>query len=206
MQDTSIEELIQMILSEHSNSTSSDFERSYMMLLELGEATITPLMVSLQADDHTQHHIIASILCDVLVEIGNNDALALLKQLVHDPRNEIFTPVVRAIAQFKPSQANPILCELLDHPAPQVRRVVAWQLGRNAAVEALPTLAAHLDEIDIETLRGIIWSLGRVGDHRSRHLLEPFTKHLSDDIAFIAKEAIKRIEDRTFDLKDQSFV
>jgi HEAT repeat protein len=200
MQDTSIEELIQTIILDNSNNTSSDFENAYMMLLELGEATITPLIVSLQSDEHNQHHIIASILCDILVEVGDNDALELLNQLVYDPRNEVFTPVVRAIAQFKLPQINPILCELLDHPAPQARRVVAWQLGRNEATEAFSTLATHLDEIDIETLRGIIWSLGRIGDYRSIHLIEPFTKHLSDDIAFIAKEAVERIANRAFDL------
>jgi hypothetical protein len=200
MLNTSIEDLIQNIIVDNSDSTSADFESAYMMLLESGEATINPLMVSLQSDEHNQHHIIASILCDILVQVGDNDALELLNQLVYDPRNEIFTPAVRAIAQIKLPQINAILCELLDHPAPQVRRVVAWQLGRNKATEALPTLAHHLYEIDIETLRGIIWSLGQIGDHRSIRLIEPFTQHLSSDIAFIAREAIDRIENRAISL------
>lgn len=200
MLNTSIEELIQEILLDDTDNGSPDFEDAYMMLLESGEETINPLMVLLHSDEHNQHHLIASILCEILVATGDDDALELLNQLVYDPRNEIFTPAVRAIAQFKLPQTNAILCNLLDHPAPQTRRVVAWQLGRNEATEAIPTLTHHLDEIDMETLRGIIWSFGRIGDHPCIRLIEPFIGHLSNDIAYIAKEAIDRIENRAFDL------
>ena len=76
---------------------------------------------------------------------------------------------------------------------------MAWQLGRNQATEAKTALAEHLDEIDLETLRGVIWSLGHVGDDQSLRLIEPFTYHLSDDIAFIAREAVQHLESKVLD-------
>ncbi len=197
MLNTSIEELIEMMILDNFDDTNSDFESTYMMLLESGDIAISPLLDSLDSDNHTQHHIIASILCDILVDVHDEDALHLLTNLLDDSRNEVFTPAVRAIAQFKIPPINQVLCELLDHPAPQVRRVAAWQLGRNNATESFSVLVEHLDEIDIETLRGIIWSLGIIGDDRALRQIEPFTKHLSKDIAFIASEAIQRIQQST---------
>jgi len=197
MLNISIEELIENIILDNFDNVGSDFESTYMMLLDSGAVAITPLLTFLKSDDHSQHHIIASILCDILVEVGDEDALQLLVDLLDDPRNGIFTPAVRAIARFKTPQINQVLCTLLDHPAPQVRRVVAWQLGRNEATKAFSSLINHLDEIDIETLRGIIWSLGIIGDSRAVRYLEPFTKHLSNDISFIAKEALQRIKQNT---------
>ena len=194
MLNISIDKLIENIILDNFDNVSSDFESTYMMMLDSGEVAIAPLLAYLESDEHNQHHIIASILCDILVEVSDENALGLLIDLLDDPRNEVFTPAVRAVARFKSPQINQVLCQLLDHPAPQVRRVVAWQLGRNEATKAFSALIDHLDEIDIEVLRGIIWSLGIIGNDRAIVILEPFTKHLSTDIAFIAKEAIQRIK------------
>ena len=175
---------------------SSEFENEYDMLLQAGEEAISPLMDSLHSDDHNQHHMLASILCDILVEVGDNDALELLYHLINHPKNSVFTPAVRSLAQLKLPQVNQVLCELLDHPAPQVRRVVAWQLGRNQAIESESQLVQHLVEVDLETLRGIIWSLGQIGDSQTIRFIEPFTQHLSNDISFMAQEAIERITNK----------
>ena len=197
MLNMSIEELIENIISDNFANGDSDFESTYMMLLDSGEVAVAPLLSYLHADDHNQHHIIASVLCDILVEVCDEQALGILIDLLDDPRNEVFTPAARAIARFKTPRINQVLCALLDHHAPQVRRVAAWQLGRNEATKAFSMLRNHLDEIDIEALRGIIWSLGIIGNERAIRHLEPFTSHLSNDIAFIAKEAIQRIEEKT---------
>lgn len=196
MLNTSIEELIEIMILDNFDDANSDFESTYMMLLESGDTAINPLLQSLNSDDHTQHHIIASILCDILVDVHDEGALDVLIDLLDDSRNEVFTPAVRAIARFKIPSIDEILCALLDHPAPQVRRVAAWQLGRNNATNSYAVLVDHLDEIDIETLRGIIWSLGIIGDDRAIRQIEPFTRHLSKDIAFIATEAIQRIQQK----------
>jgi hypothetical protein len=196
MLNMSIEELITSIVLDKFEDGDSDFEGTYMMLLDSGEVAIAPLLASINSNNHHQHHIIASILCDILVDVHDKDALDLLLSLIDDPRNGIFTTAIRAIARFKLPMINDVLCRLLDHPAPQVRRVTAWQLGRNQAVEAISTLIDHLDEIDMETLRGMIWSLGIVGNqHVIRHI-EPFTRHLKNDIAFISEEAIQRIKEK----------
>jgi len=197
MLNISIEDLINIIISDDFDGVDSDYETTYMMLLDSGNMAIGSLLASLDSDNHTQHHIIASILCDILVDVHDEDALHLLIDLLDDSRNEVFTPAVRAIAQFKMPQIDQVLCDLLDHPAPQVRRVAAWQLGRNNATESFQDLVEHLDEIDIETLRGIIWSLGIIGDDRALRQIEPFKKHLSKDISFIAKEAIQRIKQQS---------
>ena len=196
MLNMSVEELITSIVLDKFENENSDFEGTYMMLLDSGEIAIAPLLATLESNDHNQHHIIASILCDILVDIHDEDALDLLLNLIDHPINAIFTPAIRAIARFKLPMINDVLCKLLDHPAPQVRRVASWQLGRNQAVEALPTLVDHLEEIDMETLRGIIWSLGIIGDQRVSRYIEPFTRHLTNDIAYIAEEAIQRIQEK----------
>lgn len=193
-----IHDLIQMITQP--NIPAMDAEDVYVALLDSGEIAIQALLDSLDDSLHHEHHTIASILCDILVDVGDDDALALLQQLVNSQNNEIFSPAARAIARIQLPQINTVLCNLLDHPAPQVRRVAAWQLGRNQAVGSAVCLLQHLDEIDLETLRGIIWSLGHIGDHRTIIRLEPYTHHLSNDIKFITREAIQRIDDRSLNL------
>lgn len=190
----SAQQLVDKIID---NTSTIDAELAYMNLLDEGEAVIGMLMEALVLDTHNKHHLLASILCDILVEVCDKDALTLLNELVYSPKHEIFTPAAHAIARMKTHTINCVLIKLLEHPAPQVRRIVVWQLGRNRATEAINVLIQHLNEIDLETLRGIIWSLGHIGDYRAVQYIEPFTQHWSSDISFMAKEAILRIKDKT---------
>ncbi|GEM_PF-1887671 len=184
----------------HDSKSAIDSEDAYSALFELGEVAIQALLDTLDDTSHRQHHTIASILCDILVDVGDDDALMLLQNLVNHSNNEIFTPASRAIARFQTPEINTILCQLMDHEAAQVRRVMAWQLGRNRANKAVRCLINHLDEVDLETLRGVIWSLGHIGDHRIVMHIQPFTLHISSDISFIAREAIQRIHDKSLNL------
>lgn len=197
MDNTDIQSLIDTLLYD---STIIDSEEIYSALLQHGEVAIQALLDAIHDTSHDEHHTIASVLCDILVDIGDEDAISVLLNLVNHPNNQVFTPAVRSLARCQTPNINHILCQLLEHPAPQVRRVVAWQLGRNRAISNVNCLLSHLNESDIETLRGIIWSLGHIGDHRIVLRLEPFTNHMSNDIAFIAREAIQRIKDKSLNL------
>lgn len=188
----SILDLIHVVSAQDSDS--ADVETAYQILVNQGEMAIEPLFAAIQASKDENRHMLASILCDILVEVGDDAALDVLQQLVDNDDNAIFTTAIRAIARFKHPQIDLILCEFLSHPAPQIRRVVAWQLGRNQADVALTALLNHLRETDTETLRGIIWSLGRLGKSNAIPALQPFLNHHQEDIAFIAREALERIQ------------
>jgi len=198
MTDSTIDSLVQTIVK--GSGSAVELEDAYMALLDSGEAAINALSTAIDDTSHDQHHTLASVLCDILVDVGDNDALELLCSLMKHPNNAVFTPSAHAIARLKVDNINDVLCEMLKHPAPQVRRVAAWQLGRNRATQANACLLHHLDDVDMETLRGIIWSLGHIGDNRTVQRLLPFTQHVSGDIAFMAKEAIQRITDDSVNL------
>jgi len=199
MTNPNIQQLIQTITE--TSTSSIDTEDTYNALLTSGETAILALLDAVQDKSHDQHHTLASVLCDILVDVGDEDALGMLRELVNHPNNAIFTPAARAVARFQTTDINTVLCDLLDHHAVQVRRVAAWQLGRNRATHMTNCLLKQIDnEEDIETLRGIIWSLGHIGDHRTRRRLEPFKDHHSDDVVVIAREAIQRIQDKSLNL------
>jgi len=197
MNQSRISDLIQVVCGQQLNNHSPDIETAYLELINHGEVAIEPVYTALQTAELESRHTLASILCDILVEVGDNDAFNLLQQLVDSNDNALFSPAIRALARFQHSQIDVILCNLLDHPAPQVRRVVAWQLGRNRAAMAFMPLLSHLRESDVETLRGIIWSLGRLGNSNAIPAIQPFVYHKQEDIAFIAREALQRIQSMT---------
>lgn len=194
MSQTSIE---QAILALVDSPSDTEFEDAFNHLIEAGESAIAPLFTAINQVEGETRHTLVSVLCEILVEVADDDALELLAQLIYSDDNTLFTPAVQAIARLQLPQINSILGELLDHPAPQVRRVVAWQLGRNLAEEETATLVDHLNDVDIETLRGIIWSLGKIGDPQVIPAIYPFLNHFSKDIVVVTREAVNILQSAT---------
>jgi HEAT repeat protein len=140
--------------------------------LDLGpwrQSTVRALLAAARDDDrHTRSWAI-----DVLDLLHVDEAADLFLDALDDSYVSVTFFAVFAVERRKDRRAIPRLLELLRHPDPLLRRVVAWalsEIGNHADHDVRGQLADVAEHDPIRTVRGAAkWSSRVLSDPRPNH-------------------------------------
>ena len=110
-------------------------------LVQLGDATVEPLLNHAATGSDTLRYIAAQI----LGQIGDRRATLFLKALLRDENLHVREQAVRALGQLDdPHLHAPLASVLSGDPVPAVRGAAAWSLGNLRDTTAVPSLVRAL--------------------------------------------------------------
>ncbi len=101
----------------------------------------------------------------VLGALGVTGAAVRLREVLPEGGDhELIRRLVMALGELDDKDAGPVVCAQKAHPRPEVRRAVAWTLGRLARPDTFPVLEELAQDQAPMVYDEALTSMGRIGD------------------------------------------
>jgi hypothetical protein len=118
----------------------------------------------LMADDLDQPATRAAA-ARVLGALGVTGAAPRLREVLPEGGDhELIRRLVTALGELDDKDAGPVVCAQKAHPRPEVRRAVAWTLGRLARQDTFPVIEELAKDEAPMVYDEALTSMGRIGD------------------------------------------
>jgi HEAT repeat protein len=153
-------------LSHLIGAPSVDMAVRCAAALGLAKFSSQEAMTLLLAHRNEPDPFVRRYVIEAMASTAKLDVLEALINALHDSDNHVFSTAAQGLGQLG-RPASPVMCQTLadKNQPPDVRCIIAWQLGEMGAVEALPTLveqARSADNLEIQAL--CVWAMGQIGE------------------------------------------